>query len=124
MTAPSDRRQYPRLHIIFQAVTRIPRISVPVLGTTVNLSQGGAFIISPSFSDFQVGDQTEIQFFLPPAFTGQEDTLILKGLGTVKRTLILKGLGTVKRVDKDRLGVAVEFQKQLKSFEASQKYES
>jgi hypothetical protein len=112
MTAPSDRRQYPRLHIIFRAVTRIPPISLQVLGTTVNLSQGGAFIISPTFSDFQVGDQTEIQFFLPPAFTGQADTLILKGLGTVKR------------VDKDTLGVAVEFQKQLRAFEASQRYES
>jgi hypothetical protein len=112
MTAPSDRRQYPRLHITFQAATRVPRISAKVLGTTDNLSQGGAFIISPSFSDFQVGDQTEIQFFLPPAFTGQRDTLILKGLGTVKR------------VDKDKLGVAVEFQKELRVFEASQRYES
>jgi hypothetical protein len=112
MAAPADRRQYPRLHIIFRAVTSIPRVSLEVLGTTVNLSQGGAFIISPSFSDFQVGDQTEIQLLLPPSFTGQADTLILKGLGTVKR------------VDKDTLGVAVEFQKQLRAFEASQRYES
>ena len=111
MTGPADRRQYPRLLIIFQAVTSIPRISIQVIGTTVNLSQGGAFIISPSFSDFQVGDQTEIQFFLPPAFTGQADTLILNGLGTVKR------------VDKNKSGVAVEFQKQLRAFEASQRYE-
>jgi hypothetical protein len=85
---------------------------VQAIGTTINLSQGGAFIISPSFSDFQVGDQTEIQFFLPPAFTGQEDILILKGLGKVRR------------VDKDRLGIALEFQKELKAFEASRKYES
>ena len=112
MTAPADRRQYPRLNIIFQAATRIPRISAKVFGTTDNLSQGGAFIISPSWSDFQVGDQTELQFFLPPAFTGQADTLILKGLGTVKR------------VDKNKSGVAVEFQKELRAFEASQRYES
>jgi hypothetical protein len=83
-----------------------------VLGTTVNLSQGGAFIISPSWSDFQVGDQAEIQFYLPPTFTGQ------------KNTLILKGLGTVRRVDGDKLGVAVGFQKELKAFEASREYES
>ena len=112
MTAPADRRQYPRLNIIFQAATRIPRISAKVFGTTDNLSPGGAFIISPSWSDFQVGDQTELQFFLPPAFTGQADTLILKGLGTVKR------------VDKNKSGVAVEFQKELRAFEASQRYES
>jgi c-di-GMP-binding flagellar brake protein YcgR len=112
MTASSDRRQYARLHIIFQAVARILNTSVQVLGSTVDLSQGGAFIISPSFSDFQVGDQTEIEFFLPPAFTGQEDTLILKGLGKVKR------------LDKDRLGIALEFQKELKTFEASRRYEN
>jgi len=107
MTAPSDRRQYPRLSQSFQTRARILPTSEQLSGITHNLSQSGAFIISPSWSDFQVGDQTEIQFFLPPTFTGQ------------KGTLILKGLGTVRRIDGDGLGVAVEFQKQLKAFEAS-----
>jgi hypothetical protein len=47
----------------------------------------------------------EIVFFLPPEFTGQNDTLTLKGLGTVRR------------VDGDRWGIAVEFPKQLRTFE-------
>jgi hypothetical protein len=47
----------------------------------------------------------EIVFFLPPEFTGQNDTLTLKGLGTVRR------------VDGDRWGVAVEFPKELRTFE-------
>ena len=106
MTVLSDNRRYTRLSKSFQSIVRILGTSAQVPGTTDNLSQGGAFIINPSWFDFQVDDQTEIQFFLPPTFTGQKDTLILKGLGTVKR------------VDKDRLGIAVEFQKKFKAFEA------
>jgi len=112
MTVRSDNRRYTRLSRSFQTVARILRTSAQVLGTTDNLSQGGAFIISPSWSDFQVDDQTEIEFFLPPTFTGQKDTLILRGRGTVKR------------VDGDRLGLAVEFQKEFKVFEVSRAYES
>jgi hypothetical protein len=47
----------------------------------------------------------EIVFFEPPEFTGQNDTLTLKGLGTVRR------------VDGDRWGIAVEFPKKLRTFE-------
>jgi hypothetical protein len=50
-------------------------------------------------------DETELIFFLPPEFTGQNDTLILKGLGTVRR------------VEGDRGGIAIEFTKELKTFE-------
>ena len=112
MTVRSDNRRHTRLSKRFQTVARIMRTSAQVLGTTENLSQGGAFITSPSWSDFQVDDQTEIEFFLPPTFTGQKDILILKGPGTVKR------------VDEDRLGIALVFQKKLKAFEASWGYES
>jgi hypothetical protein len=52
-----------------------------------------------------VDDETEIMFFLPPEFTGQQDTLILKGLGTVRR------------VNGDRSGIALEFPKELRTFE-------
>lgn len=112
MTVRSDNRKYTRLSKSFQTVARILRTYAEVTGTTDNLSQGGAFIITPSWSDFQVDDQTEIEFFLPPTFTGQKDTLILRGLGTVRR------------VDGDRLGIAVKFQKKFKAFEASWGYES
>ena len=105
MTFPSDRRKYPRLSQSFQTRARIPPTSEQLSGITHNLSQSGAFIISPSWSDFKVDDETEIMFFLPPAFTGQNNTLILKGLGTVRR------------VDGDRWGIAIEFPKELKTFE-------
>ena len=105
MTVPSDKRKYPRLSQNFQTKARIPRTAEQLSGITDNLSQSGAFIISTSWYDFQLDDQTEIIFFLPPEFTGQN------------HTLILKGLGTVRRVDRDRWGIAVEFLKELRTFE-------
>jgi hypothetical protein len=112
VTVPSDRREDLRFSQNFQTKARILPAAQQLSGITHNLSQSGAFIISPSWSDFQVGDQTEIIFCLPPNFTGQNDILILKGLATVRR------------VDGDMSGIAVEFQKQLKAFEASRGYES
>jgi hypothetical protein len=112
VTVPSDRREDLRFSQNFQTKARILPAAELLSGITHNLSQSGAFIISPSWSDFQVDDQTEIIFCLPPDFTGQNDILILKGLATVKR------------VDGDMSGIAVEFQKQLKAFEASRGYES
>ena len=105
MTVPFGMRKYPRLNQSFQTRARILHASEQLSGITHNLSQGGAFIISPSWSDFQVDDQTEILFLLPPQFTGQDETLILKGLGTVRR------------VDGDRWGIALEFLKELRTFE-------
>jgi len=102
---PSRRRKYPRLNQSFQTRAKILPTSKQLSGITHNLSQSGAFIISPSWSDFQVDDQTEIIFLLPPEFTGQN------------YTLILKGLGTVRRVDRDRWGIAIEFLKKLRTFE-------
>jgi len=112
VTVPSDRREDLRFSQNFQTKARILPAAELLSGITHNLSQSGAFIISPSWSDFQVDDQTEIIFCLPPDFTGQNDILILKGLATVKR------------VDGDMSGIAVEFQKQLKAFETSRGYES
>ena len=105
MTVPSGGRKYPRLNQSFQTRARILPASEQLSGITHNLSQSGAFIISPSWSDFQVDDQTEIILFLPPTFTGQKDDLILKGRGKVRR------------VDGDRWGIALEFLKELRTFE-------
>ena len=112
MTYPSEKRNYLRLDNNFQTRARTLHRSAELSGITHNVSQSGAFIISPSWSDFQVDDQTEIIFCLPPDFTGQNDILILKGLATVKR------------VDGYMSGIALEFQKQLKAFEASRGYEN
>jgi len=81
------------------------RIPSEVDGVTQNISQGGAFISSPSCSAFRNHDQAEIEFSFPPDFTGQ------------KEILVLKGLATVIRVEKDSQGIALEFLKQLQTFD-------
>jgi hypothetical protein len=48
-----------------------------------------------------------MQLFLPPEFTGQRDTLTLSGPAVIKR------------IEKDNKGVAVEFLKELKTFQPS-----
>jgi hypothetical protein len=52
----------------------------------------------------------EIELLLPSTLTGQEGALILKGPAKIKR------------LDAERWGVAVEFLKELKTFEASKRY--
>jgi hypothetical protein len=103
-----DRRKYARLSQEFPVKARVLGTPLEVEGVTLDVSQGGAFIVSHSWSAFQANDQTEIQFSLPPSFTGQQ------------RSLFLEGPGIVIRVDGDRLGVAIEFLKELRTFKVIQ----
>ena len=102
-----ERRDSKRLHKKFQAKIKIARTAEEIKGITENLSQGGAFISSGSLPSFQENDETILQLFLPPETTGQRDTLILEGPAVVKR------------IDNERCGIAVQFQKVLRTFEAS-----
>jgi hypothetical protein len=102
-----ERRNNTRLLKKFQATIKIPRADAEIDGVTENLSQGGAFISSRYLPSFRENDEAIVQLFLPPKMTGQQSTLILKG-GAV-----------VKRIDKERSGIALQFQKALKAFEVS-----
>jgi hypothetical protein len=102
-----DSRDSPRIRTNFLAKIKIMPTSTEVDGVAINLSQSGAFISSTSWSAFQSNDQAEIELLLPAEFTGQEDALLLRGQATVKR------------VERDRWGIAVEFHKQLKTFDVS-----
>ena len=102
-----ERRKYARTTNKFGIRIKLARTSTEVDGITQNLSQGGAFISSPSWLLFQKNDQAEMQIFLPPEFTGQRDTLTLTGPGVLKR------------IEKDNQGVAFEFLRELKTFEPS-----
>jgi c-di-GMP-binding flagellar brake protein YcgR len=74
-------------------------------GTSVDLSQGGAFIKIEKWRSFRAKDPAEIAFLLPPEFTGQE------------RIIRLQGKAVIKRVDQKNKGIGVEFTKTLKQFE-------
>lgn len=103
-----ERRKYTRITKKFPVRAKILGTPLEVEGVTVDLSQGGAFISSHSWYSFDVNDPMEIQFSLPPTFTGQQ------------KSLFLAGSGIVIRVDKDRPGIAVEFLQELRTFEVIQ----
>lgn len=86
---------------------RLPHTSEEIDGVTQNLSQGGAFIESPSWPVIHLDQQAEMIIFLPPEFTGQRDTLTLTGPAVIKRIVAHKK------------GVAVEFLRELKTFQPS-----
>ncbi len=107
MSSLLDRRKDKRLLKRFQATIKIARSAAEIKGVTENLSQGGALISSQALPSFQENEETTVQLFLPPEMTGQQGTLILCGPAVVKR------------VEKERYGIALQFQKQLRAFEAS-----
>jgi hypothetical protein len=104
---PFERRKYTRTLSNFRIKIRLARTSEEVDGVTQNLSQGGAFITSPSWSALEKDEQAEMRLFLPPEFTGQS------------HTLTLTGPGVIRRLEKQMNGVAVEFLKELKTFKPS-----
>ena len=104
---PFERRKYTRTLSHFKIKIRLSHTSEEVNGVTQNLSQGGAFIMSPSWPVLQENQQAEMRLFLPPEFTGQN------------QTLTLTGPAVIKRIDKQQQGLAVEFLKELKTFKPS-----
>lgn len=104
---PFERRKYTRTLSNFRIKIRLARTSKEVDGVTQNLSQGGAFITSPSWPALEKDEQAEMRLFLPPEFTGHS------------HTLTLTGPAVIKRVEKHMKGVAVEFLKELRTFEPS-----
>ena len=105
MEAAFEKRRYVRLHKSFEIKLKIIRTSAEIDGFTDDLSQGGAFVSSPSWSAVEEDDKAAMLVFLPPEFTGQ------------RHTVILTGPATVKRVESGREGIAVEFLKELRTFE-------
>ena len=102
-----ERRKYWRTRHAFKVEMKHARTDVKIIGVTQDISQGGVFISSPSWSIFEKDDRAELRIFLPPEFTGQMDTLILTGPGILKR------------IEGGQEGVAVEFLNELKTFKPS-----
>jgi hypothetical protein len=63
----------------------------------VDLSQGGVFIKTENWRFFKPKESTNLTFFLPPDFTGQDTAIGLQDSAIVRR------------VDQLREGIAVEF---------------
>lgn len=106
-----DRRKYPRIGQQFTANLSEPDMHESIVGVTDNIGQGGAFIKTDKWTALQIQDLKIITFFVPPAFSGQNEVIGLQGSGIVKR------------IESERKGVAVQFDKPLKLFERSDKPE-
>ena len=104
MEAP-DRRRYPRLRQSFQVHLFRDGLGQALEGTSINVSQGGAFIKIKQWRSFRVSDQAMLAFSLPAEYTGQSKNIRLQG-GAV-----------ITRVDQKNEGIGVEFIKHFKQFE-------
>jgi len=103
--AARDRRKGIRVTQYFRA--KLAKAGLPdgVEGETENLSQGGAFVRTSDWHSFQVNDRTVVTLFLPPAFSGQE------------ATIGLRGAAIITRIDEENEGVALEFVRSFRQFE-------
>lgn len=100
-----ETREYVRLPLSFQVHLHKVGVHVSFEGITGNISQGGAYIRTKEWREFDSRDQTLLTFCLPPDFTGQNEAIRL--LGTA----------VVKRIDKENEGLGVQFNKRLRQFE-------
>jgi hypothetical protein len=105
---PFDRREYPRLPETFKVNIRKAGQPSEIEGVTHDISQGGSLILISQWHDFIPGELADLRFFLPPDFTGQQ-----------VMTVVLRGTGAVRRLDGGRHGIAIEFLRNLRTFDPS-----
>jgi hypothetical protein len=104
MEAP-DRRKYPRLRQSFRVELFKQGSPHSLDGTSVDVSQGGAFIKTNQWRTLKVKDYAIIAFSLPPDYTGQE------------KIILLRGEAVIKRVDQKNEGIGVQFTRKFRNFE-------
>ena len=104
MEAP-DRRKYPRLRQRFRVELFKQGSRHSLDGTSVDVSQGGAFIKTKEWRTLKVKDYAVIAFSLPPDYTGQ------------KKTIRLQGEAVITRVDQKNKGIGVKFTRKFRNFE-------
>jgi hypothetical protein len=92
-----DRRAYARVG--YRLFTKFSKADLytPVEGVTENISQGGAFVRTNEWEAFHSRERVIVTFFLSPDLTGQD------------KTLGLQGEGIIARVDRESIGVGVQF---------------
>ena len=105
MTLSSDRRRHPRVGIRFPTKLNKVGLTHPIEAATDNVSQGGAYIKTKDWNALKPRETSLVTFFLPPSFTGHQETIALQGEALINR------------VDPKREGIGLQFVKTLRQFE-------
>ena len=103
----AERRRAVRLSRRFSVRFCKVGLYFPVEGVTENIGPCGAFIKLNDLHAFQLHDQIILTLFIPPSFSGQEETIGLQGPARIIRLI------------GDNEGVAVEFSRPLRQFEST-----
>jgi len=101
-----ERRAHLRIGSKFSARISKPGWFRPIEGVAENISQRGTFVRTEDWHAFGVEDQAVVTILLPPSFSGQE------------RTVGLQGKAVVTRVDHQKGGVALRFDRDFRAFES------
>jgi hypothetical protein len=96
-----DRRRHIRLEHHFPAKLFKLGLDSPVHGVTMNVSPHGALIKTTDYRAFQDEDRATITLILPSALSGKD------------RSTALQCTAMVTRINKQREGIAVKFDKVL-----------
>ena len=105
-----DRRRSIRLNVQFFSQLRREGSDFHLEAVTDNVSQIGAFVKTEVWKTFQLSEQVEVIFFVPPTFSGQD---VIIGL---------KGSAVIARLNMGREGIGLEFTKSLKQFDSIQEH--
>ena len=100
-----DRRAQLRVSANFFATTFQSGRGWATEGVTENISQGGALIRVDDWHKFSPADHVIVTLLLPADFCGLD------------RPVVLQGVAIVSRVDPEKGGVALRFERDFKFFE-------
>lgn len=100
-----NRRKHDRLKVQFQTMFSLMGLNSPIEGVAENLSQGGAFVKTNYWSNFQINETAVVAFFLPPSFTGLDETIGLEGTAEIAR------------IDHVSRGIGLRFTKEFRHFQ-------
>jgi len=101
---PYEHRHHPRVEVHFLAELSIEGLPNSIEAVTDNVSQGGAYIKTEYWDDFEPKERILATFYLPASFTGQE------------KTIALQGESFIARVDPENEGVGLQFVKPFRQF--------
>ena len=99
-----DRRKHERLEVQFRTLLLPVGFNSAIVGVAENLSQGGAFVKTEDWSNFQINDKAVVAFLLPPSFSKLDEVVGLEGTARIAR------------IDQVQGSIGLRFTKEFKHF--------